>query len=248
MCALLSTGGHTVARLVRPPRRPGEGEVLWDPGAGTIDTAAIEQFRPDAVLHLAGESISNRWNDAQMARARQPRAFDRSSRPNAHVAWLIGRASPCALREAASTATAATARSMNPPPGRGLLAALARDWEAATRPATDAGIRTVSLRIGWVLTPQNGVLAAMLPFARLGLGGCVGDGRNFVPWVSLDDCLTAIHHAMLRDDLHGAVNIVAPDPVRSAEFARTLGSVLHRPAFWRMPAGAARIAFGAARR
>ena len=128
--------------------------------------------------------------------------------------------------------------------GSGFLANVARDWEAATQPARDAGIRVVNLRFGVILSPKDGALAKMLLPFKLGAGGRVGSGRQFWSWISIDDAAGAIHHAVLTDSLSGPVNAVAPKPVTNREFTKTLGRVLVRPTIVPMPAFAARLALG----
>jgi hypothetical protein len=128
--------------------------------------------------------------------------------------------------------------------GTGFLADLARDWEAATATAIARGIRVVNLRIGVVLSAQGGALATLLTPFRLGLGGIVGDGTQWMSWIALDDVIGAIHHILATDTLRGPVNAVAPAPVTNAEFTRTLGRVLGRPTLLPLPAFAARLALG----
>jgi hypothetical protein len=130
------------------------------------------------------------------------------------------------------------------PRGEGFLADVCREWEAATEPAARAGIRVVNLRIGVVLARWGGALARMLLPFRLGLGGPVGSGAQFLSWVGLPDLIGVIHHAMVEDALSGPVNAVAPEPVPQAEFARTLGRVLRRPALVPLPAFVVRLALG----
>lgn len=130
------------------------------------------------------------------------------------------------------------------PPGRGFLPEVAVAWEEGTRPAEAAGVRTVSLRIGLLLTPEGGLLRRMLLPFRFGLGGPLGDGTQWMSWIAAEDLAEAFLHALTRDDIRGAVNAVGPEPVRNADFARTLGRVLHRPAVLPVPAFALRLAFG----
>lgn len=247
-CALLSTGGHTVARLVRPPRvpsAPGDSEILWDPSRATVDAAAIERFAPDAVLHLAGESIAGRWTAHRMHRLRTSRiastdllARTLAALPHPPTVFL------CASGTSIYGNRADEPLDESGTPGSGFLASLAQEWEAAAIPAARAGMRIVHLRIGWVLTPRGGALAQMLPFFNLGLGGRVGSGRQFISWISIDDCAAAIDHALLTPTLRGPVNLVAPNPVRNVEFTRTLGHLLRRPTIAHCPAWLARRVFG----
>ena len=128
--------------------------------------------------------------------------------------------------------------------GEGFLAQLAADWEAATQPAKDAGIRVVHLRFGVVLSPRGGALAAMLPAFKLGAGGVIGSGKQYWSWISLDDALGAVLHTMMHPDLEGALNVVAPEPVTNRQFTKTLGSVLNRFTPFPLPAAVARMLLG----
>uniref|UniRef100_A0A832MKM6 TIGR01777 family protein n=1 Tax=Eiseniibacteriota bacterium TaxID=2212470 RepID=A0A832MKM6_UNCEI len=238
----LTTGGHTVLRLTRAPRAP--GDVGWDPAAGTLDRAALEGV--DAVVHLAGENVAGaRWSDAHRARVRDSRV--RGTRLLAGA--LAGLARPPRVLVSASASGIYGDRGEetldeSAPPGSGFLAEVGRAWEEATAPAAAAGIRVVHLRIGVVLTPAGGALARLLLPFRLGLGGPLGHGRQWWPWIAMDDLVGAIHHALVREELCGPVHAVAPGAVRNAEFARVLGRVLRRPALAPAPAFALRAALG----
>jgi uncharacterized protein (TIGR01777 family) len=128
--------------------------------------------------------------------------------------------------------------------GSGFLAEVCRDWETATEPATACGIRVVHLRVGVILSPAGGALAKMLLPFRLGAGGVIGSGRQWVSWIALDDAVGAIHHALCTETLRGPVNAVCPQPITNREYTKTLGRVLWRPTLFPMPAFAARLAFG----
>ena len=208
--------GHDVVRLVR--RAPAAGDARWDPSARHIDRAALE--RADAVVHLSGERVIGRWTAAK-------RAAIRSSRVD-------------------TTRFLAEPVTEDGTPGTGFLADLCRDWEAASEPAREAGVRVVRTRIGLVLTPAGGTLGQLLPFFRLGLGGPIGRGRQWWSWIAMDDLLALFAFALERDALRGPVNITSPDPVRNAEFARTLGRVLRRPAFLPVPPLVLRLLYGVA--
>ena len=240
----LATGGHEVVRLARA-RSAGNGPAIpWDPGAGTIDAASLEGF--DAIVHLAGESIaSGRWTRAKKARIRDSRvgATDLLSRTIARLsrppkALLCASAIGCYGDRGEEVLTEES------PIGRDFLARLCRDWEAASAPAARKGVRVVLHRFGMILSPAGGGLAKMLPPFRLGLGGRLGGGRQFVSWIAIDDVLGAIEHALTAPGLSGPVNTVAPRPVTNDELTRALGRVLRRPTVAAMPAFAARIVFG----
>lgn len=130
------------------------------------------------------------------------------------------------------------------PPGSSFLCDVCRDWEAATEPAKQAGIRVVNLRIGVVLTPRGGALHKMLLPFKLCAGGVVGSGRQFMSWIAIDDVVGAIQHALSTSSLSGSVNAVSPNPVTNHEFTKSLGRALHRPTIFPMPAFIARLAFG----
>ena len=239
----LSTGGHEVIRLVRGRPQPGEAAVPWDPQAGTIEAAGLEGL--DAVVHLAGENVAGRWTAAKKARIRSSRvagtrllaeALAGLKRPPrtlvcASAIGYYGDRGDEVLRE-------------ETPSGAGFLAEVCREWEAAARPAAEKGLRVVHLRIGVVLSPAGGALARMLTPFKLGLGGRIGAGSQFMSWIAIDDLTGAVHHALTTESLRGPVNAVAPRPVTNREFTKTLGRVLGRPTLFPMPAFAARLAFG----
>lgn len=243
---LLTTGGHQVTRLVRTQPKSGAGveEMQWDPSTGRIDPVGLEGA--DAVVHLAGENIaSGRWTPEQKAKIRESRvqgtrvlceALNQLTHPPktllcASAIGYYGDRGEELLQETS-------------PPGTGFLAEVCRAWEAATAPAKEKGIRVVHLRFGMVLSTTGGALAKMLLPFKLGVGGIVGNGRQYWSWVALDDTIGAIHHALMTETLHGPVNVVAPHPVTNYEFTKTLGRVLNRPTLFPVPAFAARLAFG----
>ena len=240
LAAFLSTGGHDVIRLVRT--QPRASEAAWDPARGTIDLAALEGV--DAIVHLAGENVGARWTEKRKERIVRSRvdgtrliadACTKLSKPPVLIAASaigIYGSDPQGVVDESS------------PHGTDFLADVCEQWEAATDPARAAGVRVVNARIGVVLSPTGGALAELLPVFRKGLGGPVGSGRQAMSWISLDDAIGAIHHALFDSTLSGPVNLVAPTPVTNAELAETLGRVLHRPAFIRAPAFAIRAAFG----
>ena len=235
----LTTGGHRVDRLVR-----GQGTgIAWDPVEGTVDRAALDGV--DAVVHLAGESIAGgRWTAA-----RRRAILDSRVRGTDLIArTLAGLPRPPRVLVAASAigfyGLEAQGVDESAPPGRGFLAEVVRAWEAALRPAEEAGIRVVRLRVGVVLAARGGVLARLrLPFS-LGLGGPIGSGTQPMSWIGLDDLLDVILLALTDPNLAGPVNVVAPQPTTNRDFTKALARVLRRPALLPLPAIAVRTIFG----
>jgi len=240
----LTAGGHTVTRLVRSTPRPGQAEIPWNPAARSIGTPALEGL--DVVVHLAGDNIAaGRWTAAKKASIRDSRVQGTTVLCEA-LAQVVK--PPKALLCASAIGYygdrgMATLREESPP-GTGFLAEVCQAWEAATAPAVQRGIRVVHLRFGIVLSPAGGPLAKMLTPFRLGLGGVVGPGKQYMSWIALDDALGAIHHALSTEALQGPVNIVAPQPVTNQEFTTTFGKILRRPTRLPLPAFAARLLFG----
>jgi len=236
----LSAGGYKITRLVRGPAS-GESQVSWDP-AKPLLPEAVSGF--EAVIHLAGESVVGRWTYAKKARIRDSRvrgtrnlaaALAKASNPprtliSASASGYYGDRGDEVLREDSSS-------------GQGFLPDVCRQWEAATQGAADAGIRTVQIRIGVVLSAAGGALPKMLTPFRMGVGGRIGSGRQWWSWIGVQDIVGSILH-LLRTNLSGPVNLVSPKPATNADFTRTLASVLSRPAIFPMPGFAARLAFG----
>jgi uncharacterized protein (TIGR01777 family) len=237
---LVSRGDH-VEPLVRG--NPIEG-VRWDPASGRFDAAGAEGA--DAVVHLAGENVaSGRWNAARKQAIYQSRVAGTrllasglagaTRRPKVLVgASAIGFYGSRGDEEVTEAS----------PSGTGFLAEVCRDWESAAEPAASAGIRVVHLRIGLVLSPKGGALAQMLPAFRLGLGGKIGDGRQWMSWITLHDLVRVIEMTLDDASVRGPLNAVAPEPVRNAEFTDRLASAVARPAMLPMPAFALRLVLG----
>jgi uncharacterized protein (TIGR01777 family) len=240
----LESEGHAVRRLVRRAARPGSDEIFFDPDAGRIEAEKLEGLC--AVVHLAGENIAaGRWTAERKRRIRDSRVS--GSRLIAEtLAGLENR--PSVLLNASAIGyygdRGAEPLDESSPPGEGFLAATCEEWEQAAASAERIGLRVVRLRIGVVLSSKGGALKRMLPPFRLGLGGRLGNGRQFVSWIALCDVVRAIIFLLSRDDISGAVNGVAPAPVRNAEFTRILARILGRPAVLPVPAAALRLALG----
>ena len=241
LLSFLTSNGHTVVRLTRSPATG--RHILWNPDAGTVNTDDLEDF--EAIVHLAGETIVGRWTPEKKARILESRIKGTRllceslahlrSRPivlvSASAIGYYGDRGDQVLDEESSA-------------GSLFLSEVAEAWEAGTEPATRIGIRVVNLRIGFVLSKAGGGLAAMLLPFKLGIGGRVGCGLQYISWIALDDVVGAVSHALLSDSLRGPVNAVAPHPVTNLEFTKTLGRVLRRPTIFPLPAFAARLVLG----
>jgi uncharacterized protein (TIGR01777 family) len=234
---------HEVVPLVRRSVTSGEHALAWDPERGTIDRAGLEGT--DAVIHLAGENVFGRWSPAK-----KQRIYDSRVKGTRLVSDALAglRRPPATLLSASAIGyygdRGEEALTEESAPGEDFLAHVARDWEAATVPAASAGIRVVNMRVAVVLTTTGGALAKMLPAFRLGLGGTVGSGNQYLSWIVLDDIVDAILHLLAKPSLVGPVNMTAPTPLTNRDFAKTLGKVLGRPAVVPVPAFALRMVFG----
>jgi uncharacterized protein (TIGR01777 family) len=240
----LTTGGHGVTPVTRQSRP--RDAIRWDPSSGAIDASAFEGL--DAVVHLAGENVGVRWTEERKRRIRASRAG--GTRLLAETLASLKRP-PRVLVSASAVGVygdrgdeVLTEDAIPTGPPSDFFVALGREWEAATDPARAAGIRVVTLRFGIILTPAGGALGRMLTPFRLGVGGPLGSGKQWVSWISADDAVGAVHHALFAGDLSGPVNAVAPEPTTSRVFATTLGRVLRRPAVVPAPAPALRLLFG----
>jgi uncharacterized protein len=236
--------GHTVTPLVRPGGAVGVGDVRWNPAAGTIDAA--EMTGADAVVHLAGASIAGgRWTRARKAELRASRVDSTRLLVDA-IAQMPAkpRVFLCASAIGYYGNRGDEVLGESSAPGDDFLALLARDWETEARRAEFAGIRTVALRFGLILSRDGGALPQMLTPFRFGLGGRFGDGRQWMSWIALEDVIGIIRVALTDEQFSGPVNVVSPNPVRNAEFTRTLAAALHRPAVFAVPAFALRLALG----
>lgn len=241
----LKASGAQVARLTRgtaPAAANHNDHIPWEPDR-PLSPQAISGFH--AVIHLAGEGIVGRWTPAKKEKIRQSRILGTQNLAQAlahadekPAVFVCGSAigyygdrNDEVLREESA-------------PGSGFLAEVCQEWEEATRAAAEAGIRTVQIRTGIVLSPSGGALGKMLPPFKLGLGGRIGDGHQWMSWIDIQDMVGAIHHILNSDLLRGPVNLVAPRPVTNTEFTRTLGRVLSRPTIFPVPKTAVRLAFG----
>ncbi|MGE0682661.1 MAG: TIGR01777 family oxidoreductase [Candidatus Binatia bacterium] len=244
LATFLTTAGHQVVRLIRSAPRPGSDELQWDTERGVPDLTRLEGI--DAVVHLAGANIANgRWTPERKRLILESRVKGTKALCEA----LANLASPpktlvCASAIGYYGNRGADMLGEDSAPGTGFLAEVCKEWETATQPAEAKGIRVAYARIGVVLTPAGGALAKMLLPFRLGIGGVIGDGAQYMSWITLDDVVGALHHVLITEDMRGPVNIVAPTPVTNHEFTKTLGRVLKRPTVVPIPAFAVRLGFG----
>ena len=242
--AALQGNGHSVVRLVRPGKGAKAGDVQWDPMRATVDVAGLEGV--DVVIHLSGAGIADgRWTEERKQILRSSRIdttrvlVDSLSRLKQKPRVLIvasaigyyGSRGDEILTESSAI-------------GTDFLALLCRDWEAEASRAAAMGIRTVMLRFGVVLSGKGGALPKMLTPFKLGVGGRLGDGQQWMSWIAIEDVAGIIRHAIANEQVSGPVNVVAPNPVRNAEFTRLLAAMLHRPAIFPAPAFVLRLAMG----
>jgi uncharacterized protein len=239
----LRAQGHTVRRLLRSTRDSGPDDVRWDPASGTLPHHALAGA--DAIVHLAGEPVAHRWTEARKRAIRDSRVRGTEQLAAAILAMdrpprvLVSGSAIGFYGDRGDELVDETA-----PPGADFLARVCVDWEAAAAPVEEAGVRLVLLRTGIVLSQHGGALARLLPIFRLGGGGPLGAGTQWMSWIGLHDQVRAIEHALCTDSMQGAANLVAPNPVTNAEFAITLGRVLARPAFVPVPAFALELLYG----
>ena len=239
---VLEEDGDAVVRLVRSKPKP--GEIEWHPNQDSIEPAKLDGF--EVVVNLAGENIAaGRWTDDQKRKIRDSRVNGThlmseamaklEQKPRAFICasatGIYGDRDDEVLDEQSES-------------GGGFLAGVCREWEKATEPASKAGIRVVNLRFGPIMAREGGMLAKLLTPFKMGVGGKVGSGRQYVSWIAIDDAVSAIKLAIHNESLRGPVNVVSPHPVTNEEFTKALGHVLNRPTALAIPAFAARLTFG----
>ncbi len=239
----LATAGYNVVRITRGEPRPGSTDVQWDPSNGTIKSGELAGVH--GVIHLAGENIAQRWTDETRRRilhsrtdgtgliARTMASLDQPP-PVLISASAVGFYGPRGDEELDEQSA----------PGKGFLADVVQAWEAAADPARKAGIRVVHPRLGVLLGEDGGVLERLLPPFRLGLGGPIGDGQQWMSWVARSDVVRALLFLLDAGTLDGPVNVVSPEPVRNDRFTSALGHALHRPTLGVVPAFALRAVYG----
>jgi uncharacterized protein (TIGR01777 family) len=239
----LRADGHTVRRLLRSSRGATPGDVVWDPTRGALPPNALDGV--DAIVNLAGEPVAHRWTAERKRAIRDSRvrtteliveavhALERKPRVllSASAVGYYGDRGDAPLDESSAA-------------GSDYLARVCVEWERATAPAVDAGVRVVLLRTGIVLSPHGGALARLLPFFRLAAGGPIGRGTQWMSWIGLGDHVRAMLHVLRAESISGPANLVAPNAVTNADFATTLGRVLARPALVPVPAFALELLYG----
>ena len=239
----LESQGHEVFSLVRYLPRS-QSEIEWNPDRYSIAIASLEGF--DAVVHLAGESIAEgRWTEEKKRRIRESRVKGTKLLSDA----LANLERPPKSLICASAIGYYGDRGDEPlteesAPGNDFLSNVCIEWEQATEQASERGIRVINARFGIILSKDGGALAKMLTPFRLGIGGRIGSGKQWMSWIALDDVIGAIEYALVNESLHGPVNFVAPNPVRNSEFTKALGKVLSRPTLFPIPEFGVRLAFG----
>lgn len=240
LIAALRSADHRVLRIVR--RKPGRDELFWNPDSGEFDSSGLDGV--DAVVNLCGVGVGDkRWSGAYKQVLRDSRI-----EPTEVISAAVVEAGVPVLVNASAVGyygdTGAQLTDETAPAGTGFLARLCVDWEAATGPARDAGVRVVLARTGLVLSPTGGLLSKLKPLFALGLGGRLAGGRQYMPWISLEDEIRALLFAIRTPGLSGPVNLTGPAPVTNAEFTAALARVLHRPAPWLVPGFALKTLLG----
>lgn len=243
--SFLLSKGNSVKRLVRKKNPLSKNEAFWDPVNGYLDASEIDGF--DAIINLAGESLSEgRWSEEKKQRILESRIqgtqlLSQKIAELPHPPKVLINASAIGFygdrgEEELTEKSASGSKSF--------VAKVCRDWEAATSGVLQAGIRVVCLRIGVVLSSKGGALAKMIPPFKMGVGGIIGSGEQYISWIAINDLVEVIYHVLTCEEIKGPVNAVSPNPVQNKDFTRILGDVLHRPSLFPMPAFAARLAFG----
>lgn len=240
LCALLEGEGHRVRHVTRNPRK--DGDIGWDPRAGELNASELEGAH--AVVHLAGESVAQRWNEGAKERILRSR-IDGTTLLAEALAGL--KQKPKVLLSASAVGFYGDGGEKgldeSSPRGEGFLAEVCEAWEASAEPARAAGIRVVFPRFGIVLSADGGALSKMLTPFKMGVGGRIGSGEQFMSWVHIDDVARGLL-AAIHGEHEGPLNLVSPNPVTNAVFTKALGQALRRPTFMPLPRFAAKLAMG----
>ncbi len=240
----LAEKGHEISKLVRDPKKKAENDILWNPLGTKFDPAYIEDFR--AIIHLAGENISSHlWTKKQKGKIKNSRVNSTNILAQA-IARLEGPKPVflCASATGIYGDRGDEVLTEQSAPGEGFLADVVREWEGASKPAENSGTRVVNVRTGIVLSDRGGILKKLLPVFKFGLGGKLGNGQQYMPWISLADLACIFEFCLVNDDIAGPVNAVAPEEVSNTYFTKTLASVLSRPAFLSAPASLLNLVLG----
>jgi uncharacterized protein (TIGR01777 family) len=240
----LKSKGHQIVRLVRSTPKNKETEIFWDPGRGILNPDELEGI--DAAVHLAGENLAEgRWTDEKKRRIRESRV--KGTRLLSETLAKLKRQPKVLVSASAIGFYGSRGRELlneQSASESDFLAEVCREWELATQPAAQAGVRVVNLRFGVILSGQGGALKKMLFPFKMGVGGKLGSGRQYISWITLDDAVGVIEFALENEKLRGPVNTVAPDAATNQEFTKALGSALSRPTIFPVPAFAVRLIFG----
>ena len=240
----LESKNHEIVRLVRSTPSGDANQILWNPESGTLAAEQLEGL--DAVVHLAGESIAEgRWTAEKKARIRESRL--KGTRLLSETLGTLNKKPQVMVSASAVGFYGSRGDEVldeHSASGADFLAEVCREWELATQPAALAGVRVVNLRLGVILSGKGGALPKMLLPFKMGVGGKLGSGKQYLSWIALDDVVGVIEYAIANDELRGPVNTVAPEPVTNYKFTKTLGQVLSRPTIFPVPAFAARLLFG----
>ena len=240
----LQAGGHEVLKMVRNKAQSSPTQVYWNPDTGEIEANKLEGI--DAMVHLAGDNVADgNWTPAKKQRIKESRTkgtkliadtlANLQNPPKTFVsASAIGYYGERGSQTLDETASA----------GEGFLTDVCKEWEAACKPAKDKGIRTVNMRVGIVLSPKGSALGKMLPIFQLGGGGILGNGKQYMSWIAIDDLIGALYHAINTPSLSGPVNATAPSPATNSEFTKVLGKVLWRPTIAPVPGFGVKMLFG----
>jgi uncharacterized protein len=239
---VLARDDSAITRLVRHAPKP--GEIEWHPNQDQVSTQNLDGF--DVIINLAGENLAGgRWTDEHKRKIRDSRVSGTHLLSEAIAKMLVRpRVFVCASATGLYGDRDDEVLDEQSESGGGFLAGVCREWEKACEPATKAGVRVVNLRFGPILAREGGMLSKLLTPFKMGMGGKVGTGKQYISWVALEDAVNAIKLAINDQSMQGPVNVVSPNPVTNEEFTKTLGHVLNRPTALAMPAFAARLAFG----
>ena len=231
----LAEKGHEISKLVRDPKKKAENDILWNPLGTKFNPACIEDFR--AIIHLAGENISSHlWTKKQKGKIKNSRVNSTNILAQA-IARLEGLKPVflCASATGIYGDRGDEVLTEQSAPGEGFLADVVREWEGASKPAENSGTRVVNVRTGIVLSERGGILKKLLPVFKFGLGGKLGNGQQYMPWISLADLACIFEFCLVNDDIAGPVNAVAPETITNTQFTKTLSGLLSRPAFLPAP-------------